>query len=54
MHDPASLEAIQQIAQILSSAYLRLRFDGSLPQVVDSPKVKSESLVRRQTRCQQR
>jgi hypothetical protein len=43
MHDPATLEAIQQIAKLLSSAYLRLRFEHSPPEVVDSPEASSDS-----------
>lgn len=54
MHDPSSVAAINEIARILSSAYLRLRSVHSQPQVVDSPEAKSESCGGREARCQQR
>jgi hypothetical protein len=41
--DPDRAEAVREIATVLATAYLRLRFPEPLPPVFDCPKTKSES-----------
>jgi hypothetical protein len=41
--DPDRTGAIREIAAILATAYLRLRFRAPPPPVVDCPETKSES-----------
>ena len=43
--DPDRAEAIRQIASVLASAYLRVRFPESVPKAVDCPETKSDSLT---------
>jgi hypothetical protein len=47
--DPDHTEAICQIAGILATAYLRLRFPDASPPAVDCPETKSESCTGRLT-----
>ena len=41
--DPDRAEAVREIATVLATAYLRLRFPEPPPPVVDCPETKSES-----------
>ena len=41
--DPDRAEAVREIATVLATAYLRLRFSEPPPPVVDCPETKSES-----------
>jgi hypothetical protein len=41
--DPDRTGAIREIATVLATAYLRLRFPEAPPPVVDCPETKSES-----------
>ena len=41
--DPDRGEAVREIATVLATAYLRLRFPAVPPPVVDCPETKSES-----------
>ena len=41
--DPDRAQAVREIATVLATAYLRLRFPEQPPPVVDCPETKSES-----------
>jgi hypothetical protein len=41
--DPDRAEAVREIATVLATAYLRLRFPKPPPPVVDCPETKNES-----------